>query len=430
MAIFLGAGGSDILAWRGSGELVKGLQGLLAERMGYLLAGEGIELLRGVRERIEEELAYDECFNAGFAAALEELERTEDADVLSDLHDRFNRLAAGYFQQRGSVVALHSLCNSYRDALVRKALLLAEHGLALDGMGRPPAPYCWLAAESAGRLEQTFCTDHSYILIYGDTPDDDTGYFKEFVYRALASLERTGLVKNDGKSLWHGSRTAWRSEIVEEMVAEERGRFDELIRCADLRPIYGADALAKEMINVVWSMLEFHHRKLREASKRAALTSRTRAAVSFPLPALRDMGKGLAEMPAGLDFFSRLRVERSGRHRGEFDLEQFALVPLISKVRLLAISCALHETSTIKRIKGLQGLGHLSVELAERLLLAYHDFTRLKAASQLKTECEIAQTCFIDPKALTENEEQRLRNGLEAVSGLAIIAYLFFTKQG
>jgi len=433
MAIFLGAKGGDILALRATTELVNTLKAKLGEKMAYLLADEELELLRGVQEMLGEELAFEDGYVAEFTGALSELERAADAATLSDLHHRFHRLAADYFKRRGSVVALHSLCNSYQDGLVRKALLLAEQVLALDGMGRPPVPYCWLAAGSAGRLEQTFCIDPSYVLIYGDTPDD-AGYFEKFVYQVLAFLERIGLVKNGGtatvmKSLWHGSRTEWRSEIVAAPVAEERERLDELMRRADLRLIYGAEALAEEMIGIVWGMLDFHQGKLRETSKSMAMTSRIRDTVSFPLPALRELGKGIPEMPAGLDFFRRLRVERRGRHRGEFDLEQFALAPLVTNVRMLASSCALHETSTINRIKGLQDRGHLSVELTDRLLRAYHDFTCLKVAQQLKTGCENEHTCFINPKDLTENEEQRLRNGLDTVSGLAKIAYLFYTEQ-
>jgi signal-transduction protein with cAMP-binding, CBS, and nucleotidyltransferase domain len=184
------------------------------------------------------------------------------------------------------------------------------------------------------------------------------------------------------------------------------------------------------MINVVRSMLDVHHEELREASQGAATESRTRAALSFPLPALRGMGKGIAEMPTGLDFFSRLRVEKSGRQRGKFDLEQFALSPLVTNVRMLAIGAGLHETGTIARIKGLQAAGHLSVELTERLLRAYHDFTRLKVGRQLAYGCEDGQGRFIDPRALTADEEERLRSGLEAVAGLEKIAYLCFTGEG
>jgi len=222
----------------------------------------------------------------------------------------------------------------------------------------------------------------------------------------------------------------WRREITGELATDDREKLSELVRRADLRLISGDAALAEEIIEVVWSMLEFRQRELRETAKGAAAKSHIRATLSFPLPGLRDMGKATAEMTSGLDFFNRLRREKSGRLRGEFDLEQYALAPLVTNVRILAVSDGLHEAATIGRIKGLQERGLLSVELTERLLRAYHDFTRLKLNRQLARGCDEDRSRFVNPHELTPDEERLLRNGLEAVAGLEKIAYLRFAEQG
>jgi CBS domain-containing protein len=430
MAMFPGAKGDAILAWRGIAELIGEIREKSTERMASLLSEESVALLKELDGRLAAEIAFEYEFSADYEKAMEELALAQYEDDFAPLLPRFNRLAEEYFRKRESVLALHALCNSYRDGLVRRALQRVEDLLELEGYGKPPGPYCCLASGSTGRLEQTFCVDPSYTLIYGDSSPGGATYFEKFAFHTLAILQKIGLLKHEGqaaaiKNLWCGSRTAWRREIVEELAP-----LGELVRRADLRRICGDEALSDEMINIVWSMLEFHHGELRETTRSEAMASRTRAAVSFPLPALRDMGKEIAEMPTGLDFFSRLRLEKSGPYRGKFDLEQFALSPLITNVRMLTISRALHETSTIGRIKRLQEGGYLSVELTERLLRAYHDFIRLKVDRQLTGGCEDEQACFIDPQALTEDEGLRLRNGLEAVAGLEKIAYLSFTEQG
>lgn len=435
MAIFPGAKGGDILAWRGVAEVVGELRRRSAERMSSLLYDEGADLLKELMGRLEAEIAFEEGFSADFAKALDELDQARYEDEFAPLLPRFDRLAEQHFRKRESVVALHTLCNACRDGLMRKALQRVEEWLALEGVGSPPVPYCCLASGSIGRSEQTFCVDPSYLLIHGDIPGNDAGYFAQFAYRALALLDRIGLVRQGGaeasmKGLRLCSRTAWRREIVEAPAREEPGRLLDLTRRADLRLICGDEALAEEMINIVRSVLEFRHGELREISKGEAAASRSRAAFAFPMPGLREMGKGIAEMPIGLDFFSRLRVARSGRNKGRFDLEQFALAPLVTNVRMLAINCGLHETGTIARIKGLQERGRLSVELTERLLRAYHDFTRLKVFCQLTEGCGDDSGCFIDPHALGADEGHRLRAGLEAVSGLETIAYLCFSEQG
>ncbi|MCM2357718.1 MAG: DUF294 nucleotidyltransferase-like domain-containing protein [Geobacteraceae bacterium] len=407
MALFPGAKGADILAWRGVAEVVGEIRRRSAERISSLLAEESIGLLKGLRGRLEQEIAFEEGFSAELSQAVEALERASSADDFT-LLPRFDRLAEEYFRKRGSVVALHNFCNSCRDGLVRLVLLRTEERLAEEGMGRAPAPYCWLASGSMGRGEQTFCVAPSALLIYGDAPDG-AGFFEQLASRAVALMEKIGLVPNDGGAtamewLWRGSRKQWRREVAGKTAQGGEG-FSGLAGCADLRPIYGDPVLAEEMINVVRSMLDAQQ------------------------GALRDMGKELAEMPTGLDFFSRLRLERRGRHRGEFDLEQYALAPLIANVRMLAFACGLRETNTIARIKGLQEQGRLSVELTDRLVRAYHDLTSLKVQRQLAAGCADGDGCFIDPQGLTADQEFRLRNGLEAVSGLEKIAYLSFTEQ-
>jgi len=435
MAIFPGAKGDDILAWRGIAEVIGEMRRSKADRISTLLTEESIDLLNGLKGRLEEELAFEERFSALFSQARDEIEDARIEDDFTTLMFRFNRLIEEYYRKRGSVVALHTLFAVCRDGLVRKGLQRVEEWLEMEGAGRPPVRYCLLGGGSIGRMEQTFCIDPAYLLIHDDTTADGAGYFEKFTYRAVAFLESIGLLNSGGaaaalKTFRHGSRTGWRREITGELALGDREMLSELVRRADLRLICGDSALAEEMINVVWSMLEFRQGELREAAKGAATASHIRATLSFPLPGLRDMGKATAEMTSGLDFFNRLRREKSGRHRGEFDLEQYALAPLVTNVRILAVSDGLHEAGTIGRIKGLQVRGLLSVELTERLLRAYHDFTRLKVNRQLARGCDEDRSRFVNPHELTPDEEHLLRNGLEAVAGLEKIAYLRFTEQG
>ena len=435
MAVFLGTQGGDILAWRGVAELVAEIREMIVARMSCQLTEENIGLLTALQERLEVEIAFEEKFATEFGGELEKLEHSTYEDEFTHLLPRFNQLAQDYFRERGSVVAVHSLCNAYRDGLVRRALQWAEDALELEEMRRPPAPYCCLASGSAGRLEQTFCVDPAFFLIYGEAEDDGPGYFGKLAYRIAAALGKIGMLPGTAgaevmKALWRGGRKEWRTEIVGKLQLPERKGLAELLGRADLRLIHGDAALAEEMIHVVRSMLEFRHGDIRDTATGAAMASRTRAVISFPAPGLKGMGKSIAEIPTGLDFFGRLKVEKSGRQRGKFNLEQYALAPLITNVRMLAIEYGLAETGTIARIKGLQNGGKLSVELTERVLRAYHEFTRLKIIRQIKGGCETEQACYIKPEELSEDEDQRLRNGLEAVSDLEKIAYLRFTEQG
>ena len=434
MAIFLGAQGGDILGWRGVAELVAELRRLTAESMSCRLSDENDTFLKAFKESLEREIDFEERFATEFGWAMEKLEHAEFDDEFAPLLPRLNQLAQDYFRERGSVAAVHSLCNTFRDALVCRALKWAEDALEIDEMRRSPAPFCWLTSGSAGRLEQTFCVDPAYFLIYGEAEDDGPRYFEKFAFSVAAVLGKTGLLPGNGgammKSLWRGSRKEWREENIGRLQPGNEKGLAVLLGRADLRLIHGDAALAEEMINVVRSMIEFRQDELRETTTGIATASRTRAAVSFPVPGLRDLGRSIADTPTGLDFFGRLRIEKGGRHKGTFDLEQYALGPLITNIRMMALEYGVAQTGTIARIKGLQEGGHLSVELADRLLRTYHEFTRLKILRQIREGCENERTCYIDPRELSEEENLKLRTGLEAVSDLEKIAYLSLTEQG
>jgi len=420
MAILLGTQGGDILAWRGVAELVAEIRGITAERMTCQLSDENLDFLEAIQGRLEEEIGFEERFAAEFRRAEESLEHAAYEDDFIPLLPRFNQLAQVYFQERGSVVAVHTLCNAYRDGLVRKALQLTEDALATDEKRKPPAPYCLLAAGSTGRREQTLCVDSFHQFIHEDDENGGTGYFKEFARRAALLLGKAGLLRDVDSGakvtpFWRCGRKEWRDNNFEVFKNMDQQGVALLLKRADFRLVHGDASLADEMLTVVRSTLDFNQQLIRSPAT---------------APVVREVGKRIAETPAGLDFFGRFKVEKGRRHRGRFDLGKYAIAPLVANIRLMAVDAGLVETSTIGRIKGLQEGGHLSVELTERLLRAYHDFTRLKILRQIKEVCETERTCFIDPQELSEDEDQRLRTGMEAVTDLEKIAYLCFTEHG
>lgn len=405
MAVFLGAKGGDILAWRNVSELVNRLKGQMSERMSQLLPDEGLALMQGLKGRLDEEAAFEEEFFADFAKALDDLDVAGDG--LMALRERINRLAAGYFERRRSVVAFHALCTTIQDRLVGRVLRSTEEWMAQNGFGNPPAPYCWFALGSLARLEGSLSGDLDSLVVFGETNGEGASYFVAFSRRAVAVLEGLGMKSRAGITpvhpSWRGSIGEWRKRVVEGM--EGAGQSEvlaELVNLADLRPIFGDEGMAAEMSNLVGGMLEYFR------------------------GAFRDIARNASELPIGLDFFGRLRVGRGGAHPGEINLEQFALTPLITNVRIMAIRHGVADTGTIGRIKGLLERGCLGVELAERLLMAYHDF----ASRKVVLEIQGREEPFLDPEELTAVEERNLKGGLEAVVNLQRIVYQSFGEQG
>jgi len=408
MALFLGTKRDAILSWRGTVTLFAALKGLVFDKAAYLSEDEDVELLKALHARLAAELALDERFAAASAALMAEIDLLEDPARLAPLHGQLNRLAVDYFSQRGSVVALHLFCASYRDRLVSRALFVTEKRMERDRFGTAPAPYSWLTLGSGGRQEHTLASDLDGLLVYGDAGPESTAYFTEFSRRSLALMEEAGITgSSDGvtpiNSVWRGSLGEWQQRLTEERPEEERGNF--LVRLADLRRVHGDASLASALIGAVSGALQLQR------------------------PLLGKLAKGVANMPGSLGFLGGFKVERTGAHRGEINLHTFAQLPLLANVRVLAIRYGIAETNTIARIKMLLDGGHLDVDLADRLLRAWHEITRQKVLLEVAGKGG-GEEYFINPEPLTEEVVESLKSGLEALSNLQRIVYGSFDEEG
>ncbi len=408
MALFLGTKRDAILSWRGTATFFAALKGAVFDKAAYLTEDEDLELLKALDARLAAEMAANERFAATSAALLAEIGLLDDPGWMAPLHGQLNRLAADYFNQRGSVVALHHFCAGYRDRLVSRALLFTEKRMERDRFGTAPAHYSWLTLGSGGRQEQTLASDLDSLLVYGNAGPENTAYFTEFSRRALALMEEAGITgSSDGVTpinpVWRGSLGEWQQRLAEERPAVEMGNF--LVRLADLRKVHGDESLASALIGAVSGALQQQR------------------------PLLGKLAKGIANMPLSLGFLGGFKVERAGAHRGEINLHTFAQLPLLANVRILAIGYGIAETNTIARVKMLLDGGHLDVDLADRLLRAWHEITRQKVLLEVAGKGG-GEEYFVNPEQLTEEVVESLKSSLEALSNLQRIVYGSFAEEG
>lgn len=408
MSMFPVNRGGDILAWHDTGKLLDGVKLQLAQKMAYLTGGDEIVLLQGFQGRLEEEMAVESHFAEEVEQVLSALETAGTADEMAAGYRRGKQLSIDYFERRGSVLVVQSLCTTLQDRLISRALALAGEWMARSGFGPPPVPYCWFAFGGAGREEGTVAGEYDALLVHGELNGDHAGYFAGFSLRVIAILENCGVKSVVGitpaHSSWRGSINEWRMRLIEGVSGEktlEDHSF--LVRFADLRLVGGDSALCGETMNLIRSLFDFNRRGFDEVAR------------------------GAAEMTTGLDFFGRLRVAKGGEHRGEFNLEQFALGPLVENIRILTVRAGLPETATVERIKSLLGRGELDVDLSQRLLRAYHDFVSQKLRLEIRRNGEGA---FLKPEELDETEVESLKEGMEAVVNLQRIVYQRFVGNG
>ena len=405
MALFLGAKGTDILSLRPVDDLVEAIHDRLGRELSVLPPGSEVPLLEDLQARLEEERAFEEEFDARFTAALQAIEM--EVGNLLPAREEIGLLIQDYFERRHSVVAFFELCGAMRKSLIRRALEQVEAWMEQHGFGTPPGRYCWFVLGCSGRGEGSLFCDCESVFVFHDEDDQGNPFFRVFGRKAeelLAPLGlHTRLTAAPARFGWQGSIAEWRSRLNEGMVGQHEG--DELAiltGLADLSLVAGDETLAGEMLNLVRGMLEFHQ------------------------GALRTLARNVSEMHTGLDFFGRLRLEKSGPNRGLFDLEQYALEPLVSNVRVLALKYGVTATGTIDRIKEVMERGPMTVELAERLLLGFHVLMSLK----IRYEGAARGKAHLDPEQLSDREERLLKDSLDALVNLQRLVYQVFTEQG
>lgn len=430
MAIFLGSSGNGILASRGAADLLAFLRDQANQRLSPSETADENNLLSRLSHELDREIAYEKATSVTFTAFLDSLDQAAYADELAAAYRRCVALCKEHFVHRQSVLAMHEMAGLAKDRLIAASILLAFKLLHLEDEFVPTARFAILTAGSNGRQEQTLRSNGSFFLIFEDIDNADRDYFKRLKFQILALLRECGCtvapdLHAPGDYVWTGTLAAWQEFIAQ----ADRGPLP------DRRPSIHLPGFFHTTDDETATHLLEQLVDLRIVAGDPALLTSGMALTTAQIAGCWQMstGRALAQrataLPLAVGMFGGYRVERGGEHRGTFNLDQLAITPLITAVRWLSFARGVATTGTMARIKGLQERGHLGIELTERLLQAYNDFTSLKLSCQSTGNCDDGYACFIDPKDLTEELEQRLRNGLQAVSALEKIAYLYFTER-
>lgn len=398
MALLLGARGEDLLTRRGTAEFIEQMRQGLYAHMAQMTAGEEELLLLGVKGALEEELAAEKESREEFSRVLDETDGVEDVQGVILVQDRLRAMAADQFRRNGSVTAYHLLRTVSLDRITMAVLRMIASQMSAGGVGGPAGRWCWMALGAAGRGEVSRFDVCDFLLVHEENEAGPS--FVGFSGRSAALLERLGIGSRAGitpaSSSWRGSLSEWRQRISARG-GDGGGDLEWLLGLADLRLVGGDPSLATEMVNLVRAALAPQNDSLREIARRTAM------------------------MQSGFDFFGRLRLER-----GMFNLAYYGIGPLVANVRIMTVRFDIQETGTAERLRELLYQGRIDVELAERLLRAWHCFRRHAVQREIAGEAGI----FIDADGLGDDAKRELHSGLEAVGTLQKIVYSSISGQG
>lgn len=329
---------------------------------------------------------------------LRSIDEAADADALRSSRDHVNDRMASKRSEL-PIDQFYTELNEAYDAIIIRAISLAEAHMARVGMGPPPVPYAYLLFGSGGRGEQTLSSDQDSGLVYEDEPNAEKAeanrnYFAQLSEQVVIVLERLGFPRCDGNVLsdnpsWSMSLSSWNKQLDGwfEQPSWEAVRY--LLIVADGRSVYGTSLLLERMQDHFFANM-----------------------VKHPIIVGRMLENTMRHKVL-VGIFGQLLKERYGEDTGSIDMKYGAYIPMVNAIRLLAIQQGIRSTSTLERMKALQADGVLTEEDAHSYGQAFQLFLQLRLMTTEKLELGMyANNGKLAVRSLTREMIEQLKKGL------------------
>ena len=345
-----------------------------------------------------------------------EIERTDSLDTLISMGSKIDSVLEMMLRQGGPVKQLVALVTELNDRLTFRMLKLVEKEMENEGLGKPPAPYGWLAFGSEGRMEQTLHTDQDNALFFSNASDRDEAeckkWFLRFSERVVDALVRSGIPPCPGGIMasnpkWCQSESHWRNAFLE-WITEPNP--DTLLKASiffDFRPIYTGTEFPYILQDQLLKAIRKHRLFIRYMAK-VSLTNRP------PMSLLK-----------------RFVVEKSGEHRNEFDLKMRGLTPVVDAARVLSLDLGIKTQNTLGRLAQISQRGVIDSKFHADLREAYEFIVYLQISRHLDALAKGEDPDnFINPKSLNSLQRKMLKESFAVIRRLqSTIEFRFQTRR-
>lgn len=397
MAIVITAKGKDFTAWRAAGDFAQTCRQSLLNSTGTLLSDKAETLFNATLEELERR----KLRHLAAVARLRELTTqaaAADPLQLRELIEEFYGEAYAFFRSNRSAPAFFRLGDEFLTAICGSLV-----GHAKGQMGGAAAELPPLALIALG-----FCTCHEYtpfwrlqlVLVHGDVLPGREHLVPAFYRNLHEAFESSGL-RLDSRVTplnpeWRGSIAEWQKRLSQGLKFGSGLAGGEIIKLAEQQTLYSEDRLADDFRNHCTQLL-----------------GRSRASLGFMVARVGDLSNGVGLMGG-------FKVERKGGQRGLFSLLDHALLPLAAAVSTLALIKGDGGGDTPSTIRALLKHGAMDVEMAERLLEAWHQFSemRLEREAELQPAWNDHGVFYVDLETLGETGEEHFKSCLETVGQL------------
>jgi CBS domain-containing protein len=337
-----------------------------------------------------------------------EIESARSIDSLREIglgmHDAV-RKALGSGLDTKDIVQLISRFNG---AITQRmiAILEFQEGIKL------PEEAAFLALGSEGRGEQTLRTDQDSAIVYADNITQEKLHAMErFSIRFVEALETIGVPRCPGNimvsnPLWRHSLTEWKQLLNQWITAPTQEHMLNFGIFQDLRPLHGNQQLGIQLRDHI-------------------LTTVHNTIFFFP-----NMACHAARFPSPLTLFGRIRVERSGQHKGALDIKKAGIFVITVGSSLLALEIGYMGGNTWEKLELLGKRRLITPRDLESIKKAFSFLVKLRIQQQLLQLQElppgVIPSNYVKPLTLSDIERDQLRQALKGVNTFLKIFRSYF----
>ena len=330
------------------------------------------------------------------AVIVGEIQRAAAVSDIGDAKRRLSWLIKTLLDCGARPRIVNRIMTRISDAIVERVI-----ALALQEVGQPPSPLCFMALGSEGRGEQTLVTDQDNALIYnrpaGEPSDPFQAYFLRLGDRVSSGLHQAGYAFCPGEVMarnpkWNRPLKDWKHYFRDWIMQANPQDLLEFNTFFDFRCVWGEWDMARELRSFIQSLIAEHPSFLLHLAQNALLY----------------------KPPIGL--FGKIVVESGGEGPNRIGLKE-AMLPVVNFARLYALRHNISETNTLDRLRRLLELQVIKKSFHDEIVRAYSFLMEIRLHTQVMALAENGKPDnFLDMKAISAREESLLKESFSVIA--------------
>lgn len=324
----------------------------------------------------------------------QEIEAAQSIDQLRVLGVRMFDMVGFATRAGADTRSIVQLISGFNDAFTLRLI----HILVRDEGIRLPEGAAYLALGSEGRGEQTLRTDQDSAVVYSDDlPPEKLREVERFSIRIADALEEIGVPRCPGNTMagnpqWRRSLSEWKQLLDNWISVPTPEHMVDFGMFQDLRALHGEESLERELRDHIRTAVQRH---------------------TLFLP---NMARSIMRFPPPLGMFGRIKVERSGEHRGEVDIKKAGIFAMTVGASLLALEAGIVGGSTWDKLELLGKRGMLAPGDLETVNDSFACLVQLRLQRQLKALAAGNKSSnYVNPLVMTDKDRDRFRQALKGV---------------